>query len=188
MTTTTIPHPLRLARGSHQPGSGKGCAMNVISYTNGGTEITDYPACSARPLARLVQRLNDRLAGDDGYLSPENSMIALDLGWLTVATADVSPEVAWHWLADLLTDERVARDARSEVIKAIRGVSELCRRQADGSPVSVAEWRTVWPHGRPEISNCRAFGDSRGESGGHHAETPPRRDGFSRSAFRRLRT
>jgi Protein of unknown function (DUF732) len=29
-----ITHPLRLARGSHQPGSSKGCAMNVISYIN----------------------------------------------------------------------------------------------------------------------------------------------------------
>ena len=26
-----ISHPLRLASGSHQPGSGKGCAMNVIA-------------------------------------------------------------------------------------------------------------------------------------------------------------
>jgi hypothetical protein len=26
-----ITHPLRLASGSHQPGSGKGCAMNVIA-------------------------------------------------------------------------------------------------------------------------------------------------------------
>jgi Protein of unknown function (DUF732) len=26
-----ITHPLRLARGTHQPGSGKGCAMNVIA-------------------------------------------------------------------------------------------------------------------------------------------------------------
>ena len=31
-----ITHPLRLAKGSHQPGSGKGRAMNVISYINGG--------------------------------------------------------------------------------------------------------------------------------------------------------
>jgi Protein of unknown function (DUF732) len=30
-----ITHPLRLAKGSHQPGSGKGCATNVISHTNG---------------------------------------------------------------------------------------------------------------------------------------------------------
>jgi Protein of unknown function (DUF732) len=27
-----ITHPLRLAKGSHQPGSGKGCAVNVISH------------------------------------------------------------------------------------------------------------------------------------------------------------
>jgi hypothetical protein len=30
-----ITHPLRLAKGSHQPGSGKGCATNVISNING---------------------------------------------------------------------------------------------------------------------------------------------------------
>jgi hypothetical protein len=34
MDIDRITHPLRLARGSHQPGSGKGCAMNVISYIN----------------------------------------------------------------------------------------------------------------------------------------------------------
>ena len=32
MDIDRITHPLRLAKGSHQPGSGKGCAMNVISY------------------------------------------------------------------------------------------------------------------------------------------------------------
>jgi Protein of unknown function (DUF732) len=32
MDLDRITHPLRLANGSHQPGSGKGCAMNVISY------------------------------------------------------------------------------------------------------------------------------------------------------------
>jgi hypothetical protein len=30
-----ITHPLRLAKGSHQPRSGKGCAMNVISHISG---------------------------------------------------------------------------------------------------------------------------------------------------------
>ena len=39
---------------------------------------------SARPLASIVQMVNDRLAGADGFLSPENSLIALDLGWATV--------------------------------------------------------------------------------------------------------
>jgi hypothetical protein len=80
-------HPLRLASGSHQPGSGKGCAMNVISYENGDKKISDYPECSDRMLARIVQGVNDSLADADGYLSAENSLIALDLGHQTVGTA-----------------------------------------------------------------------------------------------------
>ena len=34
MDIDRITHPLRSAKGSHQPGSGKGCAMNVISDIN----------------------------------------------------------------------------------------------------------------------------------------------------------
>jgi hypothetical protein len=65
-----ITHPLRLARGSHQPGSGKGCAMNVISYITGDEQVTDFPTRSARPLSLLVQTSNDLLAGPAGYLYP----------------------------------------------------------------------------------------------------------------------
>jgi hypothetical protein len=36
--------------------------MNVISYINGDTHITDFPDCSARPLAAFVQVCNDLLA------------------------------------------------------------------------------------------------------------------------------
>jgi hypothetical protein len=64
-----ITHPLRLAKGSHQPGSGQECATNVISYINGDEQITDFPTCSARPLSLFVQASNDLLAGPDGYLS-----------------------------------------------------------------------------------------------------------------------
>jgi hypothetical protein len=80
MDLDRITHPLRLAKGSHRPGPGKGCAMNAISYINGDTQITDFPACSARPLAAFVQVCNDLLAGPDDDLSPENSLLALDLG------------------------------------------------------------------------------------------------------------
>lgn len=86
--------PLQLSRGSHQAGSGKGCAMNVISWENGDTKITDYPECSDRMLARLVQGVNDSLADADGYLNAENSLIALDLGHATVGTA-------YHSLSDV---------------------------------------------------------------------------------------
>src|SRR5260370_31916006 len=80
--------PLRLDKGSHQPGSGRGCAMNVISYVNGDAQVTDFPTCSATPLSLLVQASNDLLAGADGYLSPGNSVLALELAWQTVGTAE----------------------------------------------------------------------------------------------------
>ena len=127
-----ITNPLRLAKGSHEPGSGKGCAMNVISYINGDTKITDYPACSARPLARIVQALNDRLAGPDGFLSPENGLVVLDLGWLTVGTSGTPRSVVWRWISELLVDPEhgVVKHARPEGATVIRRVAALCVRQA----------------------------------------------------------
>lgn len=138
-----ITHPLRLASGSHERGSGKGCAMNVISYINGDTQITDYPACSARPLARLVQRINDSLADKDGFLSPENSIVALDFGWQTVGTADVPDAVVWQWLHDILVDpvHGVVQYARPDGQGAIADVAALCRRQALGDIVTDGQWR-----------------------------------------------
>ena len=95
MDLDRITRPLRLAKGSHQPESGMGCAMNAISYIAGDTQITDFPATSARPLAAFVQLCNDLLAGPDVYLSSENSFLALELGWQTVGTAEV-PDIVIH--------------------------------------------------------------------------------------------
>lgn len=93
--------PLRLAAGSHQAGSGFGCAMNVISYITGEKTITDYPACSAEHLSRLVQATNDQLARYRGtriaadlpwgidLLSPEDALTVIELGMLTIGTAHV---------------------------------------------------------------------------------------------------
>ncbi|WP_201799322.1 hypothetical protein [Subtercola vilae] len=60
--------------------------MNLVSWENGDTTITDYPACSDRMLSQIVQVVNDRLADSDGRLSAANSIIALDLGHATVGT------------------------------------------------------------------------------------------------------
>jgi len=137
-----ITHPLRLARGSHEPGSGKGCAMNVISYINGDIQITDFPECSARPLARLVQQLNDGLADKDGYLSPENGVLVLDLGWRTAGTAGVPREVVLRWLAELLVDpvHGVVQYASPAAVPAIQYVAELLGRQVAGGTVSIDKW------------------------------------------------
>jgi hypothetical protein len=137
-----ITNPLRLAAGSHEPGSGKGCAMNVISYINGDTKITDYPECSARPLARMVQSINDRLAGPDGFLSPENGLIVLDLGWMTVGTAGTPRNVIWQWLSELLidSDHGIVKHATPDGATAIRRVAALCVRESNRERVSVTEW------------------------------------------------
>lgn len=82
-----ITQPLVLWRGSHKAGSGRGCAMNVISWENGDKTITDYPACSDRMLAQIVQGVNDSMAQADGSLTAEDSLKVLDLGHRTVGTA-----------------------------------------------------------------------------------------------------
>ncbi|QHB47342.1 hypothetical protein SEA_HEGEDECHWINU_54 [Mycobacterium phage Hegedechwinu] len=142
-----ITHPLRLALGSHQPGSGKGCAMNVISYINGDTKITDYPECSARPLAALVQMCNDQLAGPDGFLSPENSVLVLDLGWKTVGTAGVSDAVHALWIADMLDSPEwgAVRFADEVGAVAIREIADLHRQAAAGQvPFAWAARSAAW--------------------------------------------
>ena len=134
MDLERITHPLRLARGSHQPGTAKGCAMNVISYINGDEQITDFPATSARPLAAFVQLCNDQLAGADGYLSPENAILALGLGWLTVGTAEVDETVIRPWVSKLLTSPPwgVVRYADGAAAEAISVIAELHRTLAPG--------------------------------------------------------
>jgi hypothetical protein len=142
MDLDRITHPLRLARGSHQPGSGKGCAMNVISYINGDEQITDFPATSARPLASFVQLCNDLLAGPEGYLSPEDSLLVLDLGWLTVGTADVADAVMHIWVTKLLISPPwgVVRYADEAAGEAITDIAELHRRLVPGDTPPITDW------------------------------------------------
>jgi len=150
MDLDRITNPLRLARGSHQPGSGKGCAMNVISYINGDEQITDFPATSARPLASFIQLCNDLLAGADGYLSPEDSLLVLDLGWLTVGTADVADAIMHIWVTKLLISPPwgVSRYAGGAAYEAIAGIAELHRRFTPGDMPPIAEWDSAARAGR----------------------------------------
>src|ERR1700754_1268120 len=150
MNIDRIPQPLRLAKGSHQPGSGRGCAMNAISYIGGDTQITDFPATSARPLASFVQLCNDLLAGPDGYLSPEDSLMVLDLGWLTVGTAEVADTVIHTWVTKLLISPPwgVVRYAEGAAAKAISEIAELHSRLAPGATPPIAAWDSANRAGR----------------------------------------
>ena len=164
MDLDRITHPLRLARGSHQPGTGKGCAMNAISYINGDEHITDFPTCSARPLAIVVQSCNDLLAGPSGYLSPENSVLALELAWQTLGTADVADAVVHAWLAELLTNPvwGVVQYAKITAVKAILDIAELHRQAARGDMPAIAAWdaadRAARAAARPASPTSNAAG------------------------------
>jgi hypothetical protein len=142
MDLDRITNPLRLARGSHQPGSGKGCAMNAVSYIEGDEEITDFPATSARPLASFVQLCNDLLAEPDGFLSPKNSLLVLDLAWLTVGTADVADSITHIWVTKLLTSPPwgVLRYAGGAAAQAIADIADLHRTFAPGDVPSIVNW------------------------------------------------
>ena len=155
-----ITHPLRLARGSHQPGSGKGCAMNVISYITGDEQVTDFPTRSARPLSLLVQTSNDLLAGPDGYLLPDDSVLALDLAWQTVGTADVPETVVHAWIPELLTSPTwgVLKYAKITAHKAILDIAELHRAAASGDMPAVADWGAAGRTAREVASTLSGAG------------------------------
>lgn len=93
MTNTNV-GPLRLAVGSHKAGSGRGCAMNVISWENGDSRISDMPDCTHPFLSRVVQRLNDSICEhrDGDLLCADCSVIVLGLAHRTVGTADADPD------------------------------------------------------------------------------------------------
>jgi hypothetical protein len=116
--------------------------MNAISYINGDERITDFPACSARPLAIVVQACNDLLAGPSGYLSPENSVLAIELAWQTVGTAGVADTVVHAWLAELLTNPvwGVVQYAKITEVKAILDIAELHRQAARRDMPAIAVW------------------------------------------------
>jgi hypothetical protein len=119
--------------------------MNAISYINGDSQITDFPATSARPLASFVQLCNDLLAGPDGYLSPEDGLLVLDLGWLTVGTVDVADNVVHTWVTKLLVSPPwgVVRYAHDTAAQAIADIAELHRTLVPGETPSIAAWDTA---------------------------------------------
>lgn len=90
--------PLRVAVGSHEEGTGYGCAMNVVSYITGESVITDYPRCADHTLARIVQAVNDDMPSVQKQhsgnhrptppvlLSPEDALEVIELGMLTIGT------------------------------------------------------------------------------------------------------
>ena len=68
--------------------------MNVISWENGDSRISDMPDCTHPFLSRVVQRLNDSICEhrDGDLLCADCSVIVLGLAHRTVGTADADPD------------------------------------------------------------------------------------------------
>ncbi|MGZ4584404.1 MAG: hypothetical protein ACXVYI_08595 [Mycobacterium sp.] len=103
-------------------------------------------------MAAFVQLCNDQLAGPDDYLSPENGLLALELAWHTVGTADVEDTVIHAWVAELLASpawgvvdyaKRAARYAKTSADKAVSDIAELHRAAAGGDMPPIAAWKAA---------------------------------------------
>lgn len=114
MSTTDFTAPPRLAVGSHPGSKTYMCAMNVISWENGDKDITDFPACTPRPLARMVQMVNDTYCRHiTSELDPHTgrrvsvlcapcSVKMLNLAHRTVHLPTPTYAGGWGWMADML--------------------------------------------------------------------------------------
>ncbi len=127
-----ITEPLQLAVGSHEAGSGKGCAMNVVSWINGDTTITDMPDCADPMLSRIVQSVNDDICThrDDDLLCPACSSKALELGLRTIGTAGLLPDdelrVVWVRVACRVAREVAHLNVDPRVMAAIEAAEAWC--------------------------------------------------------------
>jgi len=130
----------RLSAGSGD-GYNKLCAMQLISWQRGDMNITEFPECSSRYLAILVQYLNDELADEiSEYLSAEDALSVLDLGWLTVGTGDAGPKVTHKWFAGLLDSPRWG------VVRFLDGGDrEYCTAVANAHRLAAGGQEIRWP-------------------------------------------
>ncbi len=91
----------RLAAGAFRPGSERLCAMDLLCSML-GEPLSGFPSCSARPLARMVQAVNDGAAEASGILGEEAGRRVFDLALSTVGTGELDDRSAAAWMADVL--------------------------------------------------------------------------------------
>lgn len=131
--------PPQLRKGTYRADRGGGCGMNVVSVYSGEVKITDYPACAAPPLSRLVQILNDDYADDDGLLPPTESNVVLAIAALTVGTGSSSKTVVRAWVAEVLSNSSwglAAMPLDPASTKALSAVAQALLARSRGRWVS----------------------------------------------------
>lgn len=153
-----FPHPLRLAVGSHQRGTGKGCAMNVISYENGDAEITDTPGCSDLMLTFVAQRVNDTYCThrDEDLLCAPCSVEVLHVAHRTVGTRLDWPLREVTRLYVTLAAEAAEAAAPPKLTQVDRDALRLVRAWLDGTSVSEGDLHRA--------SRCAVWGPAQSAS------------------------
>lgn len=144
----TFEAPPRLAIGSHPGNTVYMCGMNVISWENGDTKITDYPTCSPKPLARMVQAINDgycnHVISEVDYegdvfsvLCAPCSIEVLRLAHRTVGQPRLTLGEGWQWVAAMFkdaTDEHLKAHGDNEAHQLARWALQAALTMADGHP------------------------------------------------------
>ena len=119
-------NPLRLATGNHKPGTGLGCAMNVISWENGDTTITDFPGCSDMMLSCVVQVVNDTICRHSEHrrLCATCSIAVLTLAHRTVGTGAPCTDARRRLWVRLALDEARSVEQHHQDAKPLNDVTE----------------------------------------------------------------
>lgn len=151
----TLEGPPRLSRKSWSPGTGRMCAMNLLSWENNDPVISDLPRGVAVGLAAMMHYVNDRCCdhedpADWTLLCPPCSMAVIDVAHRCVGTAvpdgrDVSLRVhqTWarqviDWATSMVADQM---SNRTSSMLLLRQLTERCERQ----PQSVTEQLVLEP-------------------------------------------
>lgn len=146
--------PPRLATGSHPDSKIYMCGMNVISWENGDTPITDTPECTPIPLARIVHHVNDhfcthsRVELDSSTGRKVRTLCAdcapkvLDLAHRTVGRPTGTLGQGWQWISYLLRDTHQRATLASTECKIVTDAIGIALSRAAGERVPLSFGRS----------------------------------------------
>lgn len=103
-------HPFQLAAGANTGADDPyGCLMNVVSWMNGDTQITDYPSCTNKVLGSLCITFNDEALMKFGVPGRRIGGVGEFQVFANVATPDQAMRMTQ--VASLVMDTSAVADA-----------------------------------------------------------------------------
>ncbi|MGH7743323.1 MAG: hypothetical protein ACREQ5_00675 [Candidatus Dormibacteria bacterium] len=113
--------------------------MQILSWERGDPAFSQFPNCTAYPLAVLMQGLNDWVCRNWDLLCPDCSMNVLRLAHDTVGTATPPPDRLLAWVAELF-DITAHHNPDQPLLK---DAADLCRRSAKYPTLRSSDWDIV---------------------------------------------